>query len=248
MEQEDHDYVEADMQDVGDRYGEDDQVGRGPYYTIPNGNGSLADILKDGTANLNLADNDDFSPTQAYAGDLSSAAATPSKTTVSLFSRKKEGKKKQVTEVKDLASGASGEVDEDEEAENEDEDEDEDEFEPEVVVPKKNRDASKRKVVSTKSSKASQSRAKAGSKTLLVTRKSTSKKAKDPLPPNRTRRPPKHGIQEARPIPRCYEECDGADKILLDMRDQGKTWREIRTVYESIAGNVGNSTLPNRYE
>lgn len=246
MEQEGHDYVEADMQDVGDHYGEDDQVGRGPYYTIPNGNGSLANLLKDGTASLSLADNDDFSPTQAYAGDLSSAAATPSKATVSLFSRKQEGKKKQVAVVEDLGSGASGEEDGDEEAENEDEDEDD--FEPEVVVPKKNRDAPKRKVAIANSSKASKSAAKAGSKTLLVTRKSTSKKAKDPIPPNRKRRPPKHGIQEARPIPRCYEECDGADKILLDMRDQHKTWKEIRAVYEGIAGTVGNSTLPNRYE
>lgn len=55
---------------------------------------------------------------------------------------------------------------------------------------------------------------------------------------------------EGRIIPRSYEECDRADKALIDLREkEQKTWKEIRQAWEQMTGQkTGNSTLPNRYE
>jgi hypothetical protein len=70
------------------------------------------------------------------------------------------------------------------------------------------------------------------------------------MPFNRQRRAPKNGIMDSRPIPRSYDECDEADKALLDMRDEEKkTWKQIRAVWEELTRQkTGTSTLPNRYE
>ncbi|KAI6866552.1 hypothetical protein KC343_g8605 [Hortaea werneckii] len=49
-------------------------------------------------------------------------------------------------------------------------------------------------------------------------------------------------------IPRSYDECGPADRQLLDMRDSGSSWPEIRTAWEALTGEkTGASTLPNRY-
>lgn len=55
---------------------------------------------------------------------------------------------------------------------------------------------------------------------------------------------------EGRVIPRSYEECDDADRSLIDLREkEQKTWKEIRQAWEEMTGQkTGNSTLPNRYE
>jgi hypothetical protein len=77
-----------------------------------------------------------------------------------------------------------------------------------------------------------------------------SAKVKDAVPFTRMRRAPKNGIIDSRPIPRSYEECDEADKALIDMRDKGKkTWVEVRVAWEEFTGQkTGASTLPNRYK
>ncbi|KAI7548476.1 hypothetical protein KC331_g4381 [Hortaea werneckii] len=52
----------------------------------------------------------------------------------------------------------------------------------------------------------------------------------------------------AKAIPRSYDESGPADRQLLDMRDNGSTWPEIRAAWESLTGEkTGSSTLPNRY-
>ncbi|KAI7218161.1 hypothetical protein KC343_g8507 [Hortaea werneckii] len=49
-------------------------------------------------------------------------------------------------------------------------------------------------------------------------------------------------------IPRSYDECGPADRQLLDMRDSGSSWPEIRSAWEKLTGEkTGASTLPNRY-
>ncbi|GAB7332405.1 hypothetical protein MBLNU13_g04216t2 [Cladosporium sp. NU13] len=91
---------------------------------------------------------------------------------------------------------------------------------------------------------------KSSARSRKTARRSTGTKIKDPMPFNRQRRAPKQGIMDARPIPRSYDECDEADKALLDLRDEEKkTWKEIRAVWEELTGQrTGTSTLPNRYE
>ncbi|RMY81271.1 hypothetical protein D0862_12411 [Hortaea werneckii] len=52
----------------------------------------------------------------------------------------------------------------------------------------------------------------------------------------------------AKAIPRSYDDCGPADRQLLDMRDGGKSWPEIRAAWETLTGEkTGASTLPNRY-
>jgi len=55
-------------------------------------------------------------------------------------------------------------------------------------------------------------------------------------------------LANARVIGRSYDECSEEDKILLDLRDAGKGWTEIRAEWEKLTGDkTGHSTLPNRY-
>lgn len=88
----------------------------------------------------------------------------------------------------------------------------------------------------------------------MVTPRRTPRKsggrARDAVPSHRQRKPPKNGITGARAIARSYEECDEADKALIDMRDvDRKTWKEVRMAWEELTGQkTGVSTLPNRYE
>ncbi|KAI5368264.1 hypothetical protein Slin15195_G033970 [Septoria linicola] len=52
----------------------------------------------------------------------------------------------------------------------------------------------------------------------------------------------------ARPIPRTYEECDEADKMLIEWRDQKKEWAPIKVEWKRLTGEgTAQSTLPNRY-
>lgn len=51
------------------------------------------------------------------------------------------------------------------------------------------------------------------------------------------------------PIARSYDDCSEHDKKLIDMRNAGKPWVEIRKKWEEITGEKpGHSTLPNRYK
>ena len=115
------------------------------------------------------------------------------------------------------------------------------------MVRRKHRSTTKFK---TPTPKARKGTPKSSTGTRKTARRSTGTKVKEALPFNRQRRAPKNGIMDSRPIPRSYEECEEADKALLDMRDnEGKTWKEIRVVWEELTGQkTGNSTLPNRYE
>lgn len=55
-------------------------------------------------------------------------------------------------------------------------------------------------------------------------------------------------VASARPIGASYEECSDFDKNLIDMRDAGRTWVDIRKEWQKLTGDsVGQSTLPNRY-
>ncbi|KAI7663952.1 hypothetical protein KC318_g8013 [Hortaea werneckii] len=68
--------------------------------------------------------------------------------------------------------------------------------------------------------------------------KSGTPKKKKPLKPT----------TPAKAIPRSYDESGPADRQLLDMRDNGSTWPEIRAAWETLTGEkTGASTLPNRY-
>lgn len=58
----------------------------------------------------------------------------------------------------------------------------------------------------------------------------------------------KHKAAQSRPIARSYDECDEADQILLDWRDEGKEWKDIRAEWKRLTGEAAAvSTLPNRY-
>ena len=225
--------AEADMQNVANHYGEVGQIGQGPYYNVPNLDPRLSNLLDDDMANIDLG------------GDANSEVVTPSNSKST--ARAKKGKKAKIAEDEDEDEESEDDDDEeDDEDEDEDEDEDdEDEFKPEPVVPKKYRSATKSKTQTPKSSK---STPKSSARTRKAARKSA--KVKDALPFNRQRRAPKNGIIDARPIPRSYEECDEADKALIDMRDvEKKLWVEVRVAWEEFTGQkTGASTLPNRYK
>lgn len=45
-----------------------------------------------------------------------------------------------------------------------------------------------------------------------------------------------------------YAEADHADRKLIEMRDAGSSWADIRAEWEKLTGEkTGLSTLPNRY-
>ncbi|KAH0538809.1 hypothetical protein FGG08_004641 [Glutinoglossum americanum] len=66
-------------------------------------------------------------------------------------------------------------------------------------------------------------------------------------PPNKKRRTPAATPTLARSIPESRDELDEKDKILLDLKNQGKTWPEIREEFKKMGIPTGTSTLPNRY-
>ncbi|KAK5720514.1 hypothetical protein LTR17_014915 [Elasticomyces elasticus] len=77
---------------------------------------------------------------------------------------------------------------------------------------------------------------------------SPKKKAKGTPAKDRQRKAPPSKPASARTIGRSYEECSEEDKALIDMRDAGKSWTEIRAEWEKLTGDkTGQSTLPNRY-
>lgn len=248
MQSEDSLYADTNMVDVVDIYGLGDNLGDAPYYGISQVDPNLSNILDDDMANFDLqADSNDALPTQAYAGDVSSAALTPpNKPRRTSSKRIKKSKKKQPVAVDDPeAQALSGE-----EEDNEQPEDDSDEFTPEPAVAKKSakktRTPSKRKPTTPKTPKSAATSRKATRKSA----RTSANKPQDEIPFNRQRRAPKNGITEARPIARCYEECDEADKALIDLREKElKTWKDIRVVWEEMTGQkTGNSTLPNRYE
>ena len=244
----------ADMQDVHSHYGEVGQTGQGPYFNIPNLDSSLNNLLDHDMAGIHLGGTNVISYSQSHGVDVSSEAVTPSDSKPA--ARVKKGKKAQVVRAEDLDSEAASEEEgeEDEEEDEDEEDEDDEDFESEdeedydePVIRKKHRSATRLK---TSTSKGRNGIPKSSARSRKTARRSAGSKAKDPMPFNRQRRAPKQGIMDARPIPRSYDECDEADKALLDLRDkEKKTWKEIRAVWEELTGQkTGTSTLPNRYE
>lgn len=72
MEQEAFYHDNADMQDIGNHYGEVGQIGQGPYFNIPNLDPSLNNFLDHDMANIHLGGTNGISSSQAYGGDVSS--------------------------------------------------------------------------------------------------------------------------------------------------------------------------------
>ncbi|KAI9770905.1 MAG: hypothetical protein M1840_002609 [Geoglossum simile] len=66
-------------------------------------------------------------------------------------------------------------------------------------------------------------------------------------PPNKKRRTPAATPSSGRSIPESRDDLDDNDKLLLSMKEQGKTWPEIREAFKNIGITTGASTLPNRY-
>ena len=242
-------HVNPDMEDAHNHYGEVGQIGQGPYFNIQNLDPSLNNLLDRDMANVHLGGANGVSFSQAYAGDVSSEAVTPSNSQAA--ARAKKGKKAQAAQAEGPEAEVTSEEDEEEEQDEEDEDEefeseDEEDYD-EPVLRKKHRSATKLK---TPIAKGRNGTPKSSARSGKTARRSTGSKVKDPMPFNRQRRAPKQGIVGARPIPRSHDECDEADKALLDLRDEEKkTWKEIRAVWEELTGQkTGTSTLPNRYE
>ena len=256
MQQEDSLYADANMVDAGGLYGEGDTLGDAPYYGVSQVDPDISRLLDDDMANIDLqAGPSDVSPGQAYTGDVSSTVLTPpTKPKRTLSKRNKKGKQKQAFAAEDsemqIPSEEEGGADVDVDAEQPEDESDE--FAPEPVAAKKSpkKTPSRRKSAAPRTPK---SGTKTPSKARMSATKSTGKsasKALDEIPFNRQRRVPKNGITEARPIARCYDECDEADKMVLDLREKElKPWKEIRVVWEEMTGRKsGVSTLPNRYE
>jgi hypothetical protein len=231
MQHEDSLFADANMADAGDMYGLGDTLGQAPYYGIPQVDPDMSRLLDDDMADVDLqADSSDISPIQPIT-----PANRPKR---SLSKRNKKGKQKQAAAVEDPDSQVPSE-DEDEDGEDTEQPEDEsDEFTPEPAAAKKRTPSKRTPRRAARKSAGSSSRRKSAAK------------PQDEIPFNRLRRAPKNGIMDARPIARCYEECDEADKALLDLRERElKTWKDIRVVWEEMTGHkTGNSTLPNRYE
>ncbi|KAI9777165.1 MAG: hypothetical protein M1839_009008 [Geoglossum umbratile] len=66
-------------------------------------------------------------------------------------------------------------------------------------------------------------------------------------PPAKKRRTPAVTPSSGRSIPETMGDLDDKDKMLLDMKEQGKTWPEIREAFKNVGITTGASTLPNRY-
>lgn len=232
MDQEDDGYIAANMLDARYQYAESGQAGHGPYYSHPQVDPNLANLLNDDMSNM----------------DLDGALGTP-------FMGTKLGKKKQAVAFEDSASEPASEEDSGPEPENDrdedfDPEEEEEAQEQEEITPEKPLATATRKVLKPKSSKTPK---KTSSKTMTTPRRTPRKsgsRAGNSGSVHRQRRPPKNGITGARAIARSYEECDEADKALIDMRDvDRKTWKEVRMAWEELTGQkTGVSTLPNRYE
>ena len=164
------------------QYPNDFQLDNGPYYNQTDRSPSLSNLVED----LGLQADTDFpTPPNAYAADVESEVATPTKAKRAPTKRAKASKNKPVEDSEQESTDHEGER----EAENEGdyEDDGDDDFEPEpAVVAKKTRtpkSAGKRKSTSTKTPK---SKGKAPAKT-PKSQKSTGK-TKEALPPNRQRR------------------------------------------------------------
>ena len=55
-------------------------------------------------------------------------------------------------------------------------------------------------------------------------------------------------VIKGRGIPTSIAEASEADRAMLRMREEGKTWIEINAMWEAMTGEKpGKSTLPNRY-
>jgi hypothetical protein len=51
------------------------------------------------------------------------------------------------------------------------------------------------------------------------------------------------------PMPNSFETASMEDKMMLTMKDEGKSWGEIREAWQAMTGEtVGGSTLAGRYQ
>nr|POE75112.1 hypothetical protein CFP56_63347 [Quercus suber] len=84
-------------------------------------------------------------------------------------------------------------------------------------------------------------------KTKLTPKKNAGMKTSESDSP-RKRRIPSKAVVAARPLARTWVEASEEDKMLITMRDENRSWADIRKEWELLTGEVvGGSTLPNRY-
>jgi hypothetical protein len=237
MEQAGHHYLEAAMEDADDQYGDDLQAIGGHYAEKDQDVGDdYGENIQVGQAPYYSTLDNDTSLSNLLNDYMSSEDHTPSKSKHTPAGRSKYAETKRITALDTPTSGEDDEM-----GPEPDNDNDED-FEPEPITPKK----VKRKLCTP--IKTPRTPRNAGKGSARSSACKSTPKAKADLPFNRQRRPPT-AILESRAIPRSYEECDEADKALIDMREQGKIWKEVRVAWEALTGlKTGVSTLPNRYE
>ncbi|KAK5175427.1 uncharacterized protein LTR77_000566 [Saxophila tyrrhenica] len=73
------------------------------------------------------------------------------------------------------------------------------------------------------------------------------KKAKG-TPKPRQRKAPTKAPNKSKALATSYDLCEEHDKMLIDMRDSGASWTDIRKAWEEKVGDAtAYSTLPNRY-
>ncbi|QIX01029.1 hypothetical protein AMS68_006546 [Peltaster fructicola] len=59
----------------------------------------------------------------------------------------------------------------------------------------------------------------------------------------------KRSTLRSRLIPKSVKDCDEADTMLLEWKDAGKTWEQIKEQWLELTGEqVAKSSLPNRYQ
>ncbi|KAK3056908.1 hypothetical protein LTR09_001946 [Extremus antarcticus] len=67
-------------------------------------------------------------------------------------------------------------------------------------------------------------------------------------PKPRQRKPPGKTPNKSLALATSYDLCAEHDKMLIDMRDRGDAWPDIRAAWEKMVGDkTAHSTLPNRY-
>jgi hypothetical protein len=69
-----------------------------------------------------------------------------------------------------------------------------------------------------------------------------------PATPSKTGSASKRIKVKKQEIPASRAELSGGDRLMVDMKEAGKSWADINTAYTNLTGvAVGGSTLRNRY-
>jgi hypothetical protein len=78
--------------------------------------------------------------------------------------------------------------------------------------------------------------------------KQAKREPKTATPTPRKRKASGKNPLKAMPMGRAYELCADHDKMLIDWKEAGRPWDEIRKKWHEMTGDLtATSTLPNRY-